>query len=1541
MLLYHLWLLIQKSLRYAWRCRSCRCCPKIIFELLLPLICILFLILIRWIHTKSKPLDEAVPLGQIRPSYIELNSASTIPQEESMRVFNYTSMYECPPSDITIEIVSKNLLSPFKRQCPRSSFDLTEKSKRHNGNIILNNTVNGSIISYRCRYDNRDWCHNNSVLKNEQTPITVQHPSLSLCSSTNIAAASNLLRAYLATASLLNPPPTIKKKSLSIYSWPCSSYVSDPLFQMAPAFTLITIFIFIDGCILYSFNLLFHSLIDEKHQGITELLRLISVRPILNSFAWFLRIFIIQLIPNISLILILKLSFDGGIYLPYVSIWLIIPTIILWSIQVLSRAILVGHFFSSNLKASLWSWFIYVGTCWLAVAPPIRLSPVLHLIASAWLPFYSIKRLMIILFRINNDLGRAHLTSEVIFIWFYMLLGSLLMWLLAYYFEQVRPGKYGIPRPWSWPLDYFFNNRFRTSKQRQSIDMQMVETLPDVNTTVRINNLTKTYGRFNTEQQLAVDHISFKLEKSIIHGLIGHNGAGKTSTMEMMCGLLSCNCGTIEIHNKDLHENLDELKQCIGYCPQQDMLFSHLTVREQLEFYARVRSKGNNVDYNQIKELLTMMDMNQYSHRLCHALSGGMQRKLSILCAFVGQANVIILDEPSSSLDPAARRVLWSWLRENKINRTLLISSHLLDEVEELCDSIIILDAGKIRAQGTVLELKQQFGPPGDRLHLDKIPTYIPTEWIIDKKSQFIQVPNRQQLISLLEKLEQDSIKYSLENVTLDEIFLKLTSSTEGLSSEESTVKSSINTLFDARTSTNKSYLWSQQAIGVLIRRGNVLLKRARLLPIILLFYVLYAFSPLYMPSSSSTPASTAEHIRYIISSSPALINKLPLKKLDAKFTPSLYSAQHFERYLSGLRTWQSDNHRYKTLIGLRISSLNHLECYVPSPFLYNVITSCLPVYISFYNYTLIPFKLIPNNEADFSFSLPNFSLLDQDSTYYCFYTLPPRLHLAILLLSTILLICAALIIQDHSLGFHSYSLIHGLRSSIHWTIVFLSDLVLCLIWTLILILIERFVHSSTFNGRFFALAPLLFIGDLPFIYLIAKLFKSPILGATIIVLILQFTHFFYTFRVIIEFFRGRHAITAIIHFLKWALVIIFPNINVFTLMVTILRPYSCSIDDSPLDNQHFSNEHYPHKLLIHILILIGQFIFYFILLIFIDTWKLPIFGFCTQSAINQQEEDNDVTTERQRIETMNHEEKQNEAVIIDNISKYYHCSINPAVNRLTFAVPHRECFGLLGFNGSDDIFHLSDIGKTTTFRMLVGELQPSHGHIYKNNKDLIGYCPQDDITFSALTVLKSIDYICRIHGLNPSSINNLLLSQFQLEKYRHRLISHLSGGTRRRLHLALCLIGSPTLLLLDEPTAKVDPLIRSHIRLILQNRPVDTSIVFASHSMLECEQLCDRLTILVRGNARCLGSPRHLKNKYGNDYRIRLTLLQSAFNIPLLQRVDNTNEYTYPKNQLSNLFKILEDLVAQNIIASNYTVQLTSLEHIFLGFQHTLDAIV
>jgi ABC-type multidrug transport system fused ATPase/permease subunit len=345
--------------------------------------------------------------------------------------------------------------------------------------------------------------------------------------------------------------------------------------------------------------------------------------------------------------------------------------------------------------------------------------------------------------------------------------------------------------------------------------------------------------------------------------------------------------------------------------------------------------------------------------------------------------------------------------------------------------------------------------------------------------------------------------------------------------------------------------------------------------------------------------------------------------------------------------------------------------------------TSCLPIFSLFSNRTLPSVYFIEQNKKNVSSEVSPLMMFKKSPIYYCFYTLPPSLHLSIILLSLILIICAALTIQDRASNLYSYSLIHGLRSSIHWIITFLSDLVLCLLWLLILILIARFVHSSTFNGRFFALTPLFFIVNLPFIYLIAKFFDAPIIGATVIIFILQFAQFLYTFRVLIELFRSYRTVSTIIHILRWLLLIIFPNVNVFTLIVTILRPYGCPYDDSLFNPEDFSHERYPYKKLIHTLILITQFIVYFILLIIIDTWKLPILCRDRNITINTQEEDNDVAEERNRIEKMNNEEKQREALVLDNLTKRYQWGHIPAVNRLTFAVPHRQCFGLLGFNGS------------------------------------------------------------------------------------------------------------------------------------------------------------------------------------------------------------------------------------------------------------------
>ena len=613
MSLNHLKLLVQKSVRYAWRRRTCQCCPKILFELIIPIICLLLLCLLRWIYTPS----------------------TIVSPQESIQIWNYTSVYRCPPSTMPIEILGNSTFEHVKSICPRSQFIQSSSLQTSGKFLLLNTSAKPHGITYRCQYNNRHWCEKTNLFSTPSDSLQIQHSSSFVCSHANVQDFRPLLKAYLAVESLLDRP--IKKKQLLIFTWPCPSYLSDRMFEVFPRFTWIIILLLIDGCILFSFNFLFHQIIEEKQQGITELLRLLSIHPLLNSLAWFIRFFFLQIFLNLFLIFIWKISIHGGIYLPYVSIGWIIPTIFLWTIQVLSRSILVSHFFSRILPASLWSWLIYLISFWLAISPVVQLPFVFHLILSAWLPFYSIKGIFLLFFQINADVGRQKsFILEIILMWFSMIIGSLLMWVFACYFEPIRSGKYGVGRSWLWPWDYL-------RSRQQPADPTLLEPIVNDQITVRVDNLTKTFGRHRADRQVAVDHISFTLENSRIYGLIGHNGAGKTTTMEMICGLLSYDCGRIEIHQKNLTENLREVQSSIGYCPQQDMLFSDLTVREQLEFYASVRTHGKKIDHEQIQEFLSMMGMKEYQERLCRCLSGGMQRKLSILCALVGPADVIIL----------------------------------------------------------------------------------------------------------------------------------------------------------------------------------------------------------------------------------------------------------------------------------------------------------------------------------------------------------------------------------------------------------------------------------------------------------------------------------------------------------------------------------------------------------------------------------------------------------------------------------------------------------------------------------------------------------------------------------------------------------------------------------------------------------------------------------------------------------------------------------------------------------------------------------
>ncbi|XP_059504051.1 retinal-specific phospholipid-transporting ATPase ABCA4 isoform X3 [Stegostoma tigrinum] len=224
---------------------------------------------------------------------------------------------------------------------------------------------------------------------------------------------------------------------------------------------------------------------------------------------------------------------------------------------------------------------------------------------------------------------------------------------------------------------------------------------------VSIQNLVKV---FTEGQKPAVDGLNINFFEGQITSFLGHNGAGKTTTMSMLIGLFPPTSGTAVINGKDIRTDIDAIRQEIGVCPQHNILFNNLTVAEHILFYTQL--KGHTVE-EAAKQTEVMLDEIGLPHKrdeLAQNLSGGMQRKLSVALAFIGAAKVIVLDEPTSGVDPYSRRSIWDLLLKYRAGRTIILSTHHMDEADLLGDRIAIISQGKLQCCGSSLFLKNCFG---------------------------------------------------------------------------------------------------------------------------------------------------------------------------------------------------------------------------------------------------------------------------------------------------------------------------------------------------------------------------------------------------------------------------------------------------------------------------------------------------------------------------------------------------------------------------------------------------------------------------------------------------------------------------------------------------------------------------------------------------------------------------------------------------------------------------------------------------------------
>lgn len=302
---------------------------------------------------------------------------------------------------------------------------------------------------------------------------------------------------------------------------------------------------------------------------------------------------------------------------------------------------------------------------------------------------------------------------------------------------------------------------------------------------IEANNLFKSFGDF-----VAVDNLNLKIKKGEVFGFLGPNGAGKTTSIKMMVGLLRPTGGQILVDGKDI-AHADRLK--IGICPQDIVLWESLTCKESLKFMGEMYEVPNDILKTRVENLLEDLILMDKANTLVSNLSGGMKRRLNLAMALIHSPEIVVLDEPSEGLDPQSRRVLWNFIRSLRDNegKTVILTTHLMDEADGLSDRIAIIDHGKLLRLDTPKNLKKEFGE-GDivEIHLadskmnQEVINELKTLETIDSVTEvdgkinirtLNAVGKLPEIMSKVQDMNTEVADLSLHPNTLEDVFIELT----------------------------------------------------------------------------------------------------------------------------------------------------------------------------------------------------------------------------------------------------------------------------------------------------------------------------------------------------------------------------------------------------------------------------------------------------------------------------------------------------------------------------------------------------------------------------------------------------------------------------------------------------------------------------------------------------------------------------------------------------------------------------------------------
>jgi ABC-type multidrug transport system ATPase subunit len=382
--------------------------------------------------------------------------------------------------------------------------------------------------------------------------------------------------------------------------------------------------------------------------------------------------------------------------------------------------------------------------------------------------------------------------------------------IIGAYLNTIVRSDYGVPLKWHWPLTLWLKQtmdpklkivdpqeiQWEDADVRAERDRVLGRKYPS-NAPLIMKGMRKVYPkRRGAQPKIAVKDVTLAIEQGIVFGLLGPNGAGKTTLISILTGLAEKTSGQAWLGGLDVTLDRKWVYQLMGVCPQHDILWDDLTVEEHLLFYARLKGVSFDKEMEAVDESLAFVKLEPFRYRRSKGLSGGEKRRLSIAIALVGDPLIVFLDEPTTGLDPEVRRVIWNIINTAKVGKTIILTTHSMEEAEVLCQRIGIMAKGTLRCLGPQLRLKQVYGS-GFQLnfvteHEENMPKAMAfIESILPTNHKRIEhfstivcyefYPQPGQLATLFETIESQKQAYAiadwgLSQTTLEDVFLKIIS---------------------------------------------------------------------------------------------------------------------------------------------------------------------------------------------------------------------------------------------------------------------------------------------------------------------------------------------------------------------------------------------------------------------------------------------------------------------------------------------------------------------------------------------------------------------------------------------------------------------------------------------------------------------------------------------------------------------------------------------------------------------------------------------